>query len=115
MSLTVQCDTCKDPDFPRRVVQWRQGSCRDCAEDLVSRHLAEFPDHTVVEEHRQATGRDPETVPWLIGVYPPESVGGLEGKGGVFSYGYKPTLRGRIDVPRARWHRLIPDTDRSKP
>lgn len=70
-----------------------------------SLHLSQIR-RDIVEEHRQATGRDPETVPWLIGVYPPGSVGGPDGKGGVFSYGYSPTMLGHINVPRSRWHRL---------
>ncbi len=61
-----------------------------------------------IDEHRQATGRDPETVPWLIGVYPPNAVGGPEGRGGVRSFGYQPTLWGHIDLPRDQWVRLKP-------
>lgn len=59
-----------------------------------------------IEATRQATGKNPETVPWLIGIYPHETVGGKEGKGGVYSYGYAPTLRGGIDIPRSEWKRL---------
>lgn len=53
-----------------------------------------------------ATGRKPDSVPWLIGVYPPCSIGGPEGKGGVYSYGYTPTLIGEYCTPRAKWQRV---------
>lgn len=46
MSLTVTCRDCRIPDRPRLIVQWRQ-NCSDCARDLISRHLLEFPDHRV--------------------------------------------------------------------
>jgi hypothetical protein len=65
-----------------------------------------------IEAARAATGKDPETVPWLIGVYPPHSVGGREGKGGVFSYGYTPTLFGSIGTPRTGW---VPSTSEEQP
>lgn len=47
MSLTVTCTSCRDPEQPRRVVQWRQGNCSECADSCVARHLEEFPDHRV--------------------------------------------------------------------
>lgn len=65
-------------------------------------HLSKIRNDVIIE-HRQATGHDPDVLPWLIGHYPPHSVGGPSGKGGVFSYGYAPTLRGRIDIPRSEW------------
>jgi hypothetical protein len=46
VSLTVTCTSCRDPQNPRRIVSYPQ-NCRDCADDFVARHLAEFPDHTV--------------------------------------------------------------------
>lgn len=61
-------------------------------------------DHVV--EHKARTGREPDSVPWLIGVYPPNTVGGPDGKGGVYSYGYKPTLLGHINTPRDEWQRI---------
>lgn len=51
MSLTVTCTTCRIPDRPRQIVQWRE-SCRECAEDLIARHLKHFPDHRI-----ELTGR----------------------------------------------------------
>jgi hypothetical protein len=61
-------------------------------------------------------GRRPEAVPWLIGVYPPESVGGPEGKGGVYSYGYAPNWLGSIDTNPADWQRVsaVSGTDRAE-
>lgn len=67
-----------------------------------SRHLRQIREW-YIEEHLAATGRKPDTVPWLIGVYPPGSVDGPEGKGGVFSYGYSPTLLGSIDTEPGEW------------
>jgi hypothetical protein len=46
VSLVVTCLTCRDPDRPRRIVQWPQ-NCQDCADDFVAKHLLEFPDHHV--------------------------------------------------------------------
>jgi hypothetical protein len=73
--------------------------------DTALKHLAHIRGD-FVEQHRQATGRDPERVPWLIGVYPPHTIGGPEGKGGVYSFGYEATLHGQIDVPRNQWQRV---------
>ncbi|QFG06057.1 hypothetical protein KDW75_gp55 [Mycobacterium phage Mercurio] len=42
-------------------------------------------------------------VPTLIGAYPPDSIGGPEGRGGVYSFGYSPDVIGSIDVPRPEW------------
>lgn len=42
-------------------------------------------------------------VPTLIGAYGPNRVGGPEGRGGVYSYGYTPDVIGSIDVPRPEW------------
>ena len=42
-------------------------------------------------------------VPTLIGAYPPDSIGGPDGRGGVYSFGYSPDVIGSIDVPRPEW------------
>jgi hypothetical protein len=46
MSITVTCLTCRDPEQPRKIIQWRQ-TCSDCCDEFVERHLAEHPDHHV--------------------------------------------------------------------
>lgn len=87
-------------------------------------YLLRYPDHTVIQcagdwdvankhlrqlraefdaEHQAAHGRRPDSTLVLIGAYGPNAVGGPEGKGGVFSYGYSPDLLGNIDVPREDW------------
>ncbi|WP_135451327.1 hypothetical protein [Mycobacterium sp. DL99] len=68
------------------------------------RHLRYLRERHIAEA--EEAGRDPYPLPSLIGVYPPWSVGGPDGKGGVFSYGYKPTLLGSIDAPRSQWSRV---------
>lgn len=55
MSLTVTCTSCRDPEHPRRIVQFRQ-NCRDCADDLIARHKLEYPDHVM-----ELTGRVSDT------------------------------------------------------
>lgn len=74
-------------------------------QEAASKHLRQLRQEydTII---LQATGKHASPVPWLIGVYPPWSVGGPEGKGGVFSYGYTPTLLGDIHTPRTEWERL---------
>lgn len=42
--LTVSCRDCVHPVNKRQIVQWRE-NCRECCDDLIARHLAEFPDH----------------------------------------------------------------------
>ena len=42
-------------------------------------------------------------VPTLIGAYGPNRIGGPDGRGGVYSYGYTPDVIGSIDVPRPEW------------
>lgn len=77
-------------------------------------YLLMFPDHTVVQcagnwdvahKHLRAIRADwdGDTVPTLIGAYPPNAVGGPQGRGGVFSYGYTPTLIGNIDIDPNDW------------
>lgn len=73
-------------------------------QETATKHLKQLR-ADAIEEHRRAYGKDPDSVPWLIGVYPPNTVGGPDGKGGVYSYGYMPTLFGHIDVPRTHWQR----------
>lgn len=67
------------------------------------RHIRNWHITTYKAAHN---GSPPETVPWLIGVYGPDAVGGPEGKGGVFSYGYKWNLIGSINQHPDEWLRL---------
>jgi hypothetical protein len=46
VSITVTCLTCRDPEQPRKIIQWRQ-TCQDCCDEFVERHLAEHPDHHI--------------------------------------------------------------------
>ena len=76
-----------------------------------------FPDHTVVQcagdwevahRHLRAIRAEPRwpkggPVPVLVGAYPPDSIGGPDGRGGVYSFGYSPDVIGSIDVPRPEW------------
>lgn len=80
-------------------------------------YLLQFPDGTVAQcagdwdvahKHLRAIRAEPiwpagGPYPVLIGAYPPNAVGGPEGRGGVFSYGYSPSLIGSIDHPREDW------------
>ena len=62
---------------------------------IAEKHLKELRT-ACVNLHRAVTGHDPETVPWLICVYPPETITGK-------SYGYTPTLMGNIDTQPYDW------------
>ncbi|GFG65801.1 hypothetical protein MKUB_32910 [Mycobacterium kubicae] len=80
-------------------------------------YLLRYPDGLVVQcagdwnvahEHLKQIRAEPHwpkggPVPILIGAYGPNRVGGPDGRGGVFSYGYSPKLIGSIDVPREEW------------
>lgn len=80
-------------------------------------YLLMFPDHTVVQcagdwdvasKHLRAIRAEPRwqkggPFPVLIGAYPPNSVGGPEGRGGVRSFGYRPNLIGNIDIDPSEW------------
>lgn len=77
-------------------------------------YLIRFPDGTVVQcagdwdvAHKHLrlirADWDGDMVPTLIGAYPPHTVGGPEGHGGVYSYGYTPNFIGSIDHPREEW------------
>ncbi|AYD84015.1 hypothetical protein KDW72_gp52 [Mycobacterium phage Grizzly] len=80
-------------------------------------YLLRFPDGTVAQcagnwdvahKHLRAIRSEPHwpkggPVPTLIGAYPPNSIGGPEGRGGIVSLGYSPNLIGSIDVPREDW------------
>lgn len=83
-------------------------------------YLLRFPDGTVAQcagdwdvahKHLRLIRAEPGwpkggPVPTLIGAYGPNRIGGPEGRGGVYSYGYTPTLIGSIDVPRGGWIRV---------
>jgi hypothetical protein len=66
---------------------------------LAEEHLKEIRAE-VIELHRQATGRNPDTVPWLIGVYPESA-----DRTGTIGYGYTPTMFGERGTPRSEWRR----------
>lgn len=79
-------------------------------------YLIHFPDGTVVQcpgdwdvAHKHLrmirADWDGDTVPTLIGAYPPHSIGGPEGHGGIVSLGYTPNFIGSIDHPREEWIR----------
>lgn len=58
------------------------------------------------ENMTELTGKRPDIVPYLIGVYPPNSIGGPEGKGGVYSYGFKATHIGDATTHYTLWEKL---------
>lgn len=60
-------------------------------EDVAIKHLKAIREDWVVAHP------DPPFVPYLIGVYPPNAIGGPDGVGGVYSYGFTPTHTGSID------------------
>lgn len=66
--------------------------------DTAEKHLQELR-RACVNLHRAVTGSDPDTVPWLIGVYPSETITGK-------SYGYVPNLIGDIDTQPHDWQRV---------
>ncbi|MGE2733823.1 helix-turn-helix transcriptional regulator [Mycolicibacterium vaccae] len=47
--LRIICDTCRDDDGGPK--HWDQ-TCEHCADDLLARHTAEHPDHTVTIQGR---------------------------------------------------------------
>lgn len=98
--------------------------CPDCHHrPIIPKHdehgwhyLLRFPDGLVAQcagdwdvahKHLRAIRLEPcwagGPVPTLIGAYPPNAIGGPEGRGGVFSFGYSPDVLGSIDVPRTDW------------
>lgn len=114
--LQQEVGSVTDPDPPRDV-DWHNWSPNwyyliNLGYDIVrcpgnqetaSRHLK-----AIRQEHaeffKQATGKEPDTVPWLIGVY--REYTEFEAKTMPASYGYTPTLEGNIDTPRNCWTRI---------
>lgn len=68
------------------------------ASETLKRVRLEYDEHMT-----ELTGKQPDTCPYLIGVYPPNSVGGPEGKGGVYSYGFTPSHIGDAATHYTLW------------
>lgn len=86
------------------LIHLTNGDVVKCIGDqaIAERHLKQLREqHTA--HHIEQHGRPPDTVPYLIGVYPPHTIGGPEGRGGIRSYGYSPTLFGTIDTDPEDW------------
>jgi hypothetical protein len=90
------------------LIHMPDGEVVCCAGDVVdaSNHLTQLRDAHYVSI-KEATGRPPEVFPWLIGVYPPTSVGGPTGKGGVYSYGYRATKKGAPGSAPHEWEDVV--------
>lgn len=124
MAGTIHHIDCTDPTLQRTATPPPGGQQIPRVSEDDWFYLLRYPDHTVVQcagnwdvannhlrhlrreyeaEHLAATGRRPDSTIVLIGAYGPNRVGGPEGRGGVFSHGYTPTLIGSIDLPRDEW------------
>lgn len=86
------------------LIRFPSGIVAQCAGDwdIAHKHLRLIRQQCD-EQHQAEHGRPADTVPSLIGAYPPNSVGGPEGKGGVFSFGFSPNLIGNIDIDLSEW------------
>lgn len=80
-------------------------------------YLIEMPNHDVLKcpgneyvalKHLKAIREELNCSPTarLIGVYPPNSIGGPDGVGGVYSYGFTPTHEGKIGQSVDEWTKL---------
>lgn len=83
--------------YPNRTVVQCAGDW-----DVASKHLRTLRQQHA-DQHEAATGRRPDSTIVLLGAYPPNSVGGPEGRGGVRSFGYSPNLIGNIDIDPSEW------------
>ncbi len=86
------------------LIRYPAGTVVQCAGDwdVAHKHLRQLR-QLYDEQHRAQHGRPADSTIVLLGAYPPNAIGGPEGKGGVFSYGYSPNLIGNIDIDPSEW------------
>lgn len=98
---TCRCRTIPrvDDDGWHYLLRFPIGVVVQCAGDWdVARKHLQLVRRQYAEHHPDA-----RTVPTLIGAYPPNSVGGPEGRGGVRSFGITPDMIGNIDIEPDDW------------
>lgn len=119
------CPDCGTTAARCQLYRYGVKCCPDCRHTLAPlprvddrgwHYLIRFPDGHVAQcagdwdvahKHLRLIRAEPcfavWPVPTLIGAYGPNRIGGPDGRGGVYSYGYTPDVIGSIDVPRPEW------------